>query len=223
MAEHRPPKGEFKDCHPFIELPSSEFDQGGLISRQVFIPGGDIYQMVFQFHRDGPWRLSIMEADNVGRIDVRVTTRTAMADELIMFCAPPQSGVQYWGQGSALVEVKCPDGDTTISAQLTPPAQSQYLLTYDEDSDGLAVGQPYTNVGSNNGHPQPFMNYASIYCSNNFDIRLLSPGGIVIYEDLNVPPGTALYNRFKMNNTDRLQIRPPGVAMTLRCSWFNHH
>lgn len=215
------PKGEWKDCRPFIELPSSEFDQGGLISRQIPIPGGDIFTQVFNFHRDGAWRLSIMEAGTVDRIDIRVTTRTAMADELIMFSCAPNSGVQYWGQGSAVVEIKCAN-NTNISAQLTPAGNSQYQLTFDENDVAIAAASPYASAGSNNGHPQPYMNYFSIYSSGNYDLRLINTAGNTIYEELNVVPQSELYNKFKMNNTDRLQVKDHGAAILLRVSWFNH-
>jgi hypothetical protein len=192
-----------------------------VLSRRVNLQAGES-QDVLDFHRPGEiWRLSVQELESTSALRVTVKTGFANSEEKIVFLVAPGSAVEYGGCHSATIEVEAVQNNSSADVQLSPMIPGQFLL--DRDESGQQINNAaWTDLGTNGGHPQPYMNYAAIMTSGTVDIRTVAAGGGVFFEALGLAPQTLLLNQFRIGNFDRLQARGAGAAnQNIRVIWYN--
>ena len=197
--------------------------QDQVLSRTVdLIISADPGTTVLDFNAPGQtWRLSVQETTSTSALKVTVTTGFSNSSEKITFLVSQGSAVEYSGCNSAIIQVQAVQANATAHVQLSPIIDSQYILEHDDI--GQAINNAaYVDLGSNLGHPQPFMNYAAILTSGTIDIRTITAGGGVFFEALGLPSQSLILNQFKIGNFDRLQARGAGAtAQNIRVVWYN--
>jgi len=209
----------------FPNIPTNPFDTSGLLSRTVALGVGETKD-ILNFHRDGTWRLSVSELDEVTSLLVEVTSNYAQSQEKISFHVPPGGATEYMGTGPASVKVAAVFANTRISIQLSQAPVTQFILERDTALQTLPIAPAaYVPIGTGGGvtagYAPPYMNYAAIMCNGNIDLRTVSLGGVTVFEAQNVGPTALLLNQFKIGNSDQLQARGNAAAISCRVVWYN--
>jgi len=209
----------------FPNIPTSEFDRSGLLSRTLIVSVGETKD-VLNFHREGEWRLSVTENDGVSSLLVEIESKYAQSQEKISFHVPPGGASEYLGTGPASVKVAAVFANTEICIQLSAAPRTQFILERDTAGMVLPINPAAyvpigTGPGVTAGFSPPFMNYAAIMCNGNIDVRTVSLTGAVIFEAQNMGPTALLLNQFKIGNSDQLQARGNVAAISCRVVWYN--
>ena len=217
-------KVQMLESWPVLSLLSlgknSVFDQ--VFSRTVdLLVGLNPGATVLDFTRNDTWRLSVQETTGTSSLRITVTTGFSSSLEEIVFLCAPGSAVEYSGCNSATVQIRAVHANCTANVQVGPIIDSQYILEKDDIGQNVS-NAAWVDLGSNAGHPPPFMNYAAILTSGTIDIRTSTLAGGVFFEALGLASHTLLLNQFKIGNYDRLQARGTGaVAQNIRVVWYN--
>lgn len=157
-----------------------------VVSRRVSLTVGEPVT-VLDFVKPGElWRLSVQELDIQSSILIKIKTGFDNSEEVIQFHCTKGSAVEYAGCNSAIVELQAVQGNTTIDIQLTPHYDNQFVLEFDENGQQINDAA-WVDVGGNQGYPRPYMNYCAIMTEAAIDVRTITPGGVVIFQALNLP------------------------------------
>ena len=189
-----------------------------LLSRSVALAGGED-RVIFspQFPPGKRYRLSISETLGTGRALITVELLHAQNAQKMQFSVGPNGGEAIALSGSAVISALSQAGPINLNCDITEPMPGIDLVTFQELSNVL--GAAYVDLGTNGGFPQAHYNYAAIYLTAAADLRLVSMGGAVVWEDLAANPSALLFNQFRIGCNQRLQAR--GVGVTATVAWYN--